>query len=121
MYVAIFWIVFRFEEILRNGGGGLLFDFSFETGFFWLEMLLIVIGMIMLRKSSARSIFTGASLMIAGGLLYRINTYIIGYESAPGVTYFPSAPEIMISVGMFALQFLIFITLVKIFPVISQE
>jgi len=121
MYVAIFWIVFRFVEIFRNGGGGLLFDFSFETGFFWLEMLLIVIGMIMLRKSSARSIFTGASLMIAGGLLYRINTYIIGYESAPGVTYFPSAPEIMISVGMFALQFLIFITLVKIFPVISQE
>lgn len=121
IYVAVFWIVFRFVEIFRQGGGALLFDFGFEMAFFWIEMALIVIGMIALRKTSARAIYTGAVLMLTGGLLYRINTYIIGFESAPGVTYFPSIPEIMISIGMLALQFLIFITLVKIFPVISQE
>jgi len=120
-YVAAFWIVFRFEEIIRQGGGHLLYDAGFEFFFFWLEMILIVIGMIVLRKSSPRAIFTGASLMLAGGLLYRINTYIIGFESVPGMTYFPSVPEFLISIGMFALQFLIFITLVKIFPVVSQE
>jgi Ni/Fe-hydrogenase subunit HybB-like protein len=121
IYVAIFWIVFRFVEVIRQGGAALLYDVGIEFFFFWLEMILIVVGMIALRKSSPRAIFTGASLMLAGGLLYRINTYIIGYESVPGVTYFPSIPEVMITVGMFAVQFLIFITLVKIFPVVSQE
>ncbi|NQU65816.1 MAG: Ni/Fe-hydrogenase cytochrome b subunit [SAR324 cluster bacterium] len=119
-YVAVFWILFRFVEILRQGGGGLLFDFGFEGYFFWLEMILVASGILLVRKSNARSLFSGASLMLAGGLLYRLNTYIIGYESAPGVTYFPSAPEFMISVGMFAIQFLIFMTLVKLFPVVSQ-
>jgi Ni/Fe-hydrogenase subunit HybB-like protein len=121
IYVAIFWIIFRFVEIIRQGGGALLYDVGLEFFFFWAEMILIVIGLIVLRKSSPRAIFTGACLMLAGGLLYRLNTYIIGFESAPGVTYFPSAPEFMITVGMLALQFLIFITLVKIFPVVSQE
>jgi Ni/Fe-hydrogenase subunit HybB-like protein len=120
-YVAIFWIVFRFEEIIRQGGASLLVDVGFEFFFFWLEMLIIVIGIVMVRKSNSRSLFTGASLMLAGGLLYRINTYLIGFEGAPGVTYFPSIPEFLITVGMFAIQFIIFITLVKIFPVVSQE
>lgn len=120
IYVAIFWIAFRFVEIIRQGGAALLVDVSFEFWFFWLEMLLIVVGMIMLRKSDARSLFTGATLMLTGGLLYRINTYIIGFEGASGVTYFPSIPEVMITVGMYALQFIIFITLVKIFPVVSK-
>ena len=119
-YIAIFWIAFRFEEIVRQGGAALLFDVGFESLFFWLEMILVAIGVVMVRKSNARSLFMGASFLMAGGLLYRINTYIIGYEGAPGVTYFPTAPEMMISIGMFALQFLIFITLVKIFPVIHR-
>ncbi len=121
IYVGVFWIIFRFVEIIRQGGGALLYDVGFEFFFFWLEMILLVIGMVVLRKSSPRAIFTGASLMLASGLLYRINTYIIGFEGAPGLTYFPSVPEFMITIGMFAIQFLIFITLVKIFPVVSQE
>ena len=120
-YVAAFWLVFRFIEVIRQGGTALLFDVGFEASFFWLEMILLLIGLFMVRKSNARSLFTGAFFMLTSGLLYRLNTYIIGFEGAPGVTYFPTAPEFMISVGMLALQILIFITLVKIFPVISQE
>ncbi len=121
VYVAIFWIVFRFVEVIRNGGASNLFDVGFEFIFFWAEMILIVIGMIMIRKTNARSLFSGAALMLTGGLLYRINTYLVGFEGAPGVTYFPSVPELMISIGMLALQIAIFITFVKIFPIISQE
>ena len=120
-YVAAFWLVFRFVEVIRQGGTALLFDVGFEASFFWLEMILLLIGLFMVRKSNARNLFSGAFFMLTSGLLYRLNTYIIGYEGAPGVTYFPTAPEFMISVGMLALQILIFITLVKIFPVISQE
>ena len=120
-YVAIFWIVFRFVEVFRNGGAGNLIDVGFEFFFFWAEMILIVIGMIMIRKTNARSLFSGAAFMLTGGLLYRLNTYIIGFEGAPGVTYFPTVPELFITIGMLALQIAIFITFVKLFPIISQE
>ncbi len=121
IYVAIFWIVFRFVEVVRGGGAGLLFAFEFETAFFWIEMILIVIGIVVLRKGHARSLFSGAAFMLTGGLLYRINTYLVGFEGAPGVTYFPSIPEISISIGMLALQIAIFIIFVKIFPIITPE
>jgi len=72
IYVGVFWIIFRFVEIIRQGGGALLYDVGFEFFFFWLEMILTVIGMVVLRKSSPRAIFTGACLMLTGGLLYRM-------------------------------------------------
>jgi Ni/Fe-hydrogenase subunit HybB-like protein len=124
-FVAIIYTIFRWEEIIRGGGAGKLAELSIETGFFWLEWAFIFFGLYLLKiskaKSSPKNIFMGASLLMAGGLLYRVNAYIIGFEAAPGVTYLPSVPELMISVGMFALQLIIFITIVKIFPVLSEE
>lgn len=121
VYVAIFWIAFRFEEIFRQGGAALMMEAGTHAGFFWLEMAMIVIGIIQVRRAAPRSLFTGSCLMLAGGLLYRINTYIIGFEPAPGVTYFPSLPEFTISVGMLALQIAVFMILVKLFPIVSKS
>ncbi len=121
--VAWIYIIIRWVEVIRNGG---MDDaFSFEGCFFWLEWILIFIGLFLLRnvgkKAVPRTIFLGSSFLLGSGLLYRLNTYIIGFESVPGVTYFPSFPELMISVGMFALQLIIFITVIKIFPVLTKE
>ncbi len=124
-YVAIIYIVLRWIEIARNGAIGLAFKFDMEANFFWLEWILILIGIFYVRNQNARTspknLFLGASFMMASGLLYRLNTYIIGFESVPGQSYFPSFPEFMISVGMFALQFILFITIVKIFPVMEKD
>ncbi|MFH2129387.1 MAG: Ni/Fe-hydrogenase cytochrome b subunit [bacterium] len=124
-YVAILYAILRWIEVIRNGGAGLAAGFSFESGFFWLEWVLLLIGLYLVRnqktKMSPRSLFLGSCFLLASGLLYRINTYIIGYESVPGLTYFPSLPELMISIGMFSLQIIIFITIIKIFPVITKE
>lgn len=125
IYVAVIYIIMRWIEVARNGAIGLAFNFDLEANFFWLEWILILVGIFFVRNQRARmspkNLFTGAAFMMAGGLLYRLNTYIIGFESVPGQTYFPSFPEFMISVGMFALQFILFITLVKIFPVMEKE
>ena len=123
-YVAILYLLIRWFEIIRMGGIGAAFDFGVESSFFWLEWILLIVGFYFVRNSALtnlRSVFYGASFLLASGLLYRINTYIIGYEGAPGVTYFPSFPELMISVGMFALQMIIFITVIKLFPILEEE
>lgn len=125
IWVAVLYIVLRWVEVARNGAIGLAFKFDLEANFFWLEWILILIGIFYVRNENARknpkNLFKGATFMMTGGLLYRLNTYIIGYESVPGQTYFPSLPEFMISIGMFALQFILFITIVKIFPVMETE
>lgn len=125
IYVAILYIILRWIEVARNGAVGLAFTFDLEASFFWLEWILILVGIFFVRSESARksprNLFAGAAFMMAGGLLYRFNTYIIGYESVAGQTYFPSAPELMITIGMFALQFILFITIVKIFPVMEKD
>ncbi len=123
--VAVAYMVFRWIEVVRGGGVGEAFELGFESGFFWLEWVFMLMGLYLLNiskgKSSPKNIFIGASLLMVTGLLYRVNVYIIGFESISGVTYLPSIPELMISIGMFALQFIIFITFVKIFPVLSEE
>ncbi len=124
-FVTIIYVIFRWVEVIRGGGAGKMTELSIECGFFWLEWVFILVGLYLLNiskaKASPRNIFLGASLLMTGGLLYRVNAYIIGFEAAPGVTYLPSVPELLISVGMFALQLIIFITFVKIFPVLSEE
>jgi len=124
LWVSVLYIVFRWVEVARAGAVGLAFQFDLEAGFFWLEWILILIGIFYVRNESARkspkNLFMGAVFMMLGGLLYRLNTYIIGYDSVPGQTYFPSFGELMISVGMFALQFILFITIIKIFPVMEK-
>jgi len=41
-----------------------------------------------------------------GGFILRINSFLVGYETGPGWHYFPSVPEIMVSIGMIALEIL---------------
>jgi Ni/Fe-hydrogenase subunit HybB-like protein len=124
-YVTILYSIIRWIEIFRNGAAGQAMGLSFESFFFWAEWVLIVIGLYLVsgqkKLSSPKNLFLGSCVLLTGGLLYRLNTYIIGYESVPGLTYFPSLPELMISIGMFALQIIIFITIIKIFPVITKE
>lgn len=124
-FVAVVYIVFRWVEIIRAGAVGKAFTLNTESVFFWLEWVLILVGLFFCRSKSVRSkpnyLFLSACLLMSGGLLYRLNTYIIGFQSVEGQFYFPSFPEVMISVGLIAFQLILFITFVKIFPVIEKE
>jgi Ni/Fe-hydrogenase subunit HybB-like protein len=53
------------------------------------------------------------------GSLYRFNAYLTAFNPGPGWNYFPSFAEIMITVGLIAFEVLIYILLVKKFPILS--
>jgi Ni/Fe-hydrogenase subunit HybB-like protein len=125
IYVAVLYVIIRWVEVIRQGALGQAFRFDLQAGFFWLEWIMMIVGLLFIisrkARTSPRNLFLGAFFLMASGLLYRFNSYIIGFESVPGQFYFPSFPEIMISIGMFALQLILFITIVKIFPVMEKE
>ncbi|NOS83992.1 MAG: Ni/Fe-hydrogenase cytochrome b subunit [Ignavibacteria bacterium] len=93
--------------------------FIAETG-----LLLIAFLMLLSKKTSQTpgSLFTAASLVIAGVLLNRFNNFITAYRPFyDTVTYYPSIGEISVTIGCIALLVLIYRFVVIYFPVISHE
>ena len=72
------------------------------------------------KRRSPRWLFITAALMVLGGGLYRFNVYLIGFNPGQGWHYFPAFPELMITVGVIALEILGYQVLVKVFPVLPN-
>ncbi len=56
-----------------------------------------------------------------GGVLLRINAFLIGYMTGEGWNYFPSVPEMLVTIGMFAIEVLGYIIITRRFPVLPRE
>ena len=63
--------------------------------------------------------FRAAMMIVLAGSLYRFDAYLVAFNPGPGWSYFPSVPETVITLGLVALEILIFILLVKRFPILS--
>lgn len=124
MFMFVF-MVLRLSEVLRSGAITLAFKGNVASVSFWVEILLMGAGLWCVRNDHVRirpnNIFLGSCLIMTAGSLYRINVYIIGFQPVPGVTYFPSVPELSISLGMVCLQLVFFIMIIKTFPIIAKE
>jgi Ni/Fe-hydrogenase subunit HybB-like protein len=70
------------------------------------------------NRSNTRYVFLGASAMLVNGFMYRLNCYLIGYDPGQGWTYFPSAGEIMVTLGIFAFHGILYLIFVKQLPVL---
>ena len=65
-------------------------------------------------------LFVASTLVIAGVLLNRINTFIVAYTPPYSyAAYFPSIGEVSVTVGFVSLLVLVYRAAVLIFPVIS--
>lgn len=91
---------------------------------FLAEFALLAVGSLILlnarNRRSPRWLFVSAALIVTGGALYRFNVYLIGFNPGEGWIYFPSLAEIMISVGIVALELLGYQVLVKLVPVLPR-
>ena len=90
---------------------------------FWIETLLVVTPLILLSSARRRrdpgNLFRAAMMMMLAGGLYRFNTYLVAYRPGEDVHYFPSVPEVLITLGLVALEIVAYIVIVKVFPIFS--
>lgn len=121
----VVFIVIRLADILLRGAIVQAFVPGVPMLAFWLEILLVGGALAILRKkenrTSPKKLFLSGLLILVSSALYRYDTYVTGYSSVPGSAYFPSAPEMLITLGIIALEVLIFIVLVKILPVYEKQ
>ena len=126
LVVTGFYLVLRFGDLLWRGALGLAFVGDLDSYMFWFENLLFVIPILLLAKpanrNSPRLIFLSAISLLLAGSIYRINTYLVGYHPVAGGTwhYFPSMGEIMVTVGIFSLEVMLYLIVVKTLPVLHR-
>ena len=120
--VALF-IVVRWTDLIFRGklhyiltSGGLSFAFLAENAFILSAIYMLLSHR---RRMTPRFQFAAAMCIMSGCVLYRIDSYLVAY-SRPGWHYFPSAPEILITFGMIAVEVLGYTLIVKHFPVLHS-
>ena len=47
--------------------------------------------------------------------------FLVGYMTGPGWNYFPSLPELLVTVGLIAFEILAYIVIVRKFPVLPPD
>jgi len=128
-WVAVVYIILRFSEIILNGKLVLLFtDGWLNRIMFVIENLLFIVPAILLfskkHRRSTKSLFFIAIALVFAGAIYRFNAYLVGFNPGIGWHYWPSASEILITIGIIAMEiiaYLVFIKKLSVLPNIKHS
>ncbi len=125
-FVLLFYFVFRMADLAVRGDLGLAFLPTLQATLFWVEMGLcaLVPGILMLSpqfRSRKNALFAAAGVVVAGGILNRLNVSIFGHWSYFGPVYFPSWMEVVLSLALVSIGVVVFIVAVKYLPVFPKE
>ena len=117
------FLLLRVGDLAARGRLGLALSFNHYAAYFWIEIALTVAPLILLAgergRRDAGNLFRAAMMMMLAGGLYRFNTYLVAYRPGEDVTYFPSVPELLITLGLVALEIGGYLVIVKTFPIFS--
>lgn len=123
--LVIAYLIVRVGDLVFRGVVPQAFAFDTQAVAFWIEMILFIVPVVVLAPKAARrhpgKLFLGAVLLMAGGMVQRINAYLVGYMTGEGWKYFPSFTELMVTVGLVAFEILAYIVIVRLFPVLPAE
>ncbi|MFO1217972.1 MAG: Ni/Fe-hydrogenase cytochrome b subunit [Burkholderiaceae bacterium] len=116
------YLIVRLADLILRSALGSAFEASWQAFWFWVEMACFVVPLVLLARErsrrSAAKLFAGAVLLMLGGMLLRINGFLVGYMTGDGWRYFPSVGEVLVTVGLIAFEILAYIVIVRRFPVL---
>lgn len=118
------YLIIRIQAVNSGGNLVLAFDGSAKGNMFLVENLFLFVAFLLLlypgNRRNARSLFLSALFIVTGASLYRINTYITGFDPGTGWTYFPSVPEIFITLGIVAVEGMAYLWMVNRLPILPK-
>jgi Ni/Fe-hydrogenase subunit HybB-like protein len=117
------YLLVRFGDLAWRGVLGSAFEGTFLAGMFWLETALFVLpAALLLSRANRRNpgaLFFAAMLFLIGGGLYRFNVSLVAFNPGANWVYFPSVPELLVTIGLVAFHVLAYIYLIKRFPILA--
>ena len=124
--LAVF-LILRFGDLIMRDAFSSAFTGSFKANMFLIETILFIVPLVILssskHKNKGSSLFVAAFSMLCAGALYRFNAFLIGWtpNATDTVVYFPSSQELLVSIGIIAMEILGYVLLVKLLPVLPKE
>ncbi|MER2601284.1 MAG: Ni/Fe-hydrogenase cytochrome b subunit [Candidatus Competibacter phosphatis] len=115
------YLLLRWGDLAYRGYLGLAFAGDWDGNLFLIETALFLVPLFVLvshRRTRQRWQFLAAVSLLAGGSLYRLNAYLMAVRPGNGWTYFPSAPELMITIGVICLEIMLYLLFIKTLPVL---
>jgi Ni/Fe-hydrogenase subunit HybB-like protein len=121
MWVALFFVAFRLVDLVVRGRLSALA--SWYGLAVLLELGLLVAGAVVLwpeasRRAPGRQALA-ALLLVVAGTVYRFNVYLVGFRPGEHWSYFPAVPELLITLGIVALEVTLYVAAVKTFPILA--
>jgi Ni/Fe-hydrogenase subunit HybB-like protein len=122
--LSIAYLVVRFADLAVRGVLPLAFSGRAAAVMFWIETVLFAAPIFLAWGEAARRrpdrLFLAAMSMAFAGILYRLDAYLVAYDTGAGWTYFPSMGELLVSIGIVAFEILAFIVVVRLLPVLPK-
>ncbi len=119
------YMFLKLGDMVIRGTYIYLFDGTYQTNAFIVEMLLgVIVPWVMLLfekvRHSRRGVFTAASLIVGGVVMNRINVFIVGYKAPLSENgYFPAPGEILVTLGLIATLMFVYRVVVTYLPVLQ--
>jgi len=95
------------------------------TIMFLIETALFVVPTIILFhprwKGNAKLLFLSAVSLLLAGAILRFNALIVGFIPSAGYIYFPTVIELLVSIGLLAVEIAGFMLIVKRYPILPPR
>ncbi len=121
--VIVAFLVIRFGSLLLGGKLGYTLSSGRHSFYFWAENLALLAGAVLFMKQGthgrADQQLQAALLSIGGAALYRLDVFLVGFMPGPGWRYFPSVGEILVTLGLIATETVIYVVVVRKFPILA--
>jgi Ni/Fe-hydrogenase subunit HybB-like protein len=116
-------VVARLADLAWRGRIGLLFAGDVRSLLVLLEFALFLAPAVMLFSARKRrnlgSLVRAALTMMFAGALYRFDVYLVAFNPGAHWSYFPSVPELLVTIGLVAAEVIAYILIVKNFPILA--
>jgi Ni/Fe-hydrogenase subunit HybB-like protein len=121
---AVAYLLLRVGDLVVRGQLGALFAFDLYSVMALIELGLTTGAVLMLAGGGPRrlaTLFRAAMLLMLAGSVYRFDTYLVAFRPGAHWSYFPSVGEVLVTVGLVAGEIMLYIVIVRLFPIITME
>ena len=124
-WALVGYLAVRFADLIYRDALMAVTETPARTIMFMIENALYVLPLIILAhprwRGNARLLFLSAICLLLAGAVLRFNALIVGFNPPAGYIYFPSAIELLVSIGLLAVEVIGFTYIVKRFPILPPR
>lgn len=125
-WLLALYLVIKVLDVFRTGAGVYLFEYNRASIGMWIELSIgVLLPLVWFLTPdlvrTERGILWGAVLVVAGGIMNRLNTVITAVVVEKWAPYQPAWSEVAISVGIIAAGIIVLDFIADNFPVHADE